>query len=78
MPRTIEELREIEEQMERVAHHLRHEEIESMYCDECEMTTPHRQAWRAFVQNGVMMNVRDGWECAVCWYVRQYLPAMED
>lgn len=77
MPRTIEELREIEEQMQHVAHRLRHEEIQSMYCEECGMTTPHRKVYRAVVENGLTMNVVD-WKCAVCWYLGEYLPAVED
>ena len=77
MPKTIEELREIEEQMQRVTHRLRHEGGKEKYCEECGMTTPHRKIWKPVVQNGLTMNVVD-WECAVCWYLLVYLPAVED
>ena len=75
MPKRIEELKEIEEQMERVAHRLRHEEIRNLYCDKCEMTTPHERRKTIAIGGG---EVGPMWECAVCWYVGEYLPAMED
>ena len=65
MPRTIEELKELEEQLVRIRHRLRGKEVRDKYCAKCGMTTPHEY-------------VRPIWDCAVCFYLSEYLPGVDD